>query len=336
MPAVAQAPEILQAKFREIVSPDLATAQAARQFIAAAVDEVLRKGSLYGPVAEFVFQRYALGPNEDPLFPLDLVGPGVAEQHVAYNVPATGYMPERVFESDFLRILTYKIGNSKDWPEDLVENGSWNIMPRVMELYRAGFVKKNNDDSVHLLLKAAKDRGLLAYDKNAGQGRLTARLLTLMDDAMEQNGMANFTATEPIRMTDVLLSPGAVRGMRDWTLADAPEQVRSQIWNAPDGTLQKLLNYNLHPVTELGYGREYQEWYLSAQNGLGGQLGPNDVEVVLGLNLTNRSNFVNPVRRELVTRMDETRLRSGWLGMYGKLEHGWGVLDNRDVILGSL
>ena len=63
----------------------------------------------------------------------------------------------------------------------------------------------------------------------------------------------------------------------------------------------------------------------------------DDVELVLGLDLTNRESvFINPIKKNITTFPEgEAFFRDGRGGVFGRGEWGWGVLDNRNTILGS-
>ena len=60
-----------------------------------------------------------------------------------------------------------------------------------------------------------------------------------------------------------------------------------------------------------------------------------DSEIVVGLDLRNTDSFVMPVRQEVQIFEDDTLHRQRRAGLYGWAEHGFAVLDNRRVLLGS-
>jgi hypothetical protein len=97
----------------------------------------------------------------------------------------------------------------------------------------------------------------------------------------------------------------------------------NQIFNQNMGTGQALD----------ALGQEYQNYFTGT---LSGSLQGSDVELVVGLDLTNRDSFVMPVRSELEVFEDDSMHRQRRAGVYGWEEHGFAVLDNRRVLLGSL
>ena len=60
-----------------------------------------------------------------------------------------------------------------------------------------------------------------------------------------------------------------------------------------------------------------------------------DLELVVGLDQSSNDSFVMPVRQQLEVFEDPTLHRQQRAGFYGWAEIGFGVLDNRRVILGS-
>jgi hypothetical protein len=333
--AFANPPEELKTLLRRTGDVDERVAIAAQVELAKSFEQPLRKGLLYGDVLGDIFEPLVLEFGASPEYPLDIVAPGVVKEHRAYTIPAHGRIPERCVEGDYIMIPTYDVGSSIDWPLKLARNSRWDIVGRCMELYEAGYVKKKNDDGFHTLLAAAADRNIVVYDGNAGVGRLTLRLITLMQQAMQRNAGGNITSLSRGRMTDLYLSIEALYDMRNWTVADIDEATRRQIITSDDGYVSSLFNVDLHEMIELGVGQEYQNYFLSS-SGLNGSLAPNDVELVLGLDLQRTDSFVNPIREEVQTFPDPMLHRQRRAGYYGWGEWGFGVADNRRVLLGSL
>lgn len=98
----------------------------------------------------------------------------------------------------------------------------------------------------------------------------------------------------------------------------------------------KLYGVILHAMTEFGVGQEYQ---LYLTNVLGASVTVNDgtdQEFVVGLDRTTNDSFVSPVRQELQVFDDAANLhRQQRAGFYGWMEHGFAVLDNRRLLLGT-
>jgi len=61
----------------------------------------------------------------------------------------------------------------------------------------------------------------------------------------------------------------------------------------------------------------------------------SDVELVVGLDQSKSDSFVMPVKAQLQVFEDPTLHRQQRAGYYGWAELGFGVLDNRRVVLGS-
>jgi hypothetical protein len=190
-----------------------------------------------------------------------------------------------------------------------------------------------NDDAWHVLLAAGVGRNIVVYDSDAGANQFTKRLISLMKTVMRRNGGGNSTSQNRGTLTDLYLSPEAIEDMRNWNVDQVDEVTRREIYTAADGTLNRVFGVNLHDLDELGVGMEYQLFYEDVLNGT---LPGGDSEIVVGLDLSKDDAFMMPVREEVSIFEDPTLHRQRRMGWYGFGEWGFGVLDNRRVILGSL
>lgn len=314
-------------------SANRAEALAGQRELAKALEMPLRQGILAGNIIDGIFQPYPMPAGAAPEFPLDILAPGTEKEFVAYTIPYHGRIPERTLEGDYIMVPTYEVGSSIDWPLRLAQRARWDIVGRAMEIFEASFVKKLNNDGWHTLLAAGADRGIVVYDANAGSGRLTLRLLSLMQQAMRRHAGGNTTSLRRGRLTDIYTSVEGLEDMRSWTLADIDEQTRREIFTAEDGFINRIYNINLHDLIEFGVDQEYQNYYL---NDLHATLASGDVELVVGLDLQRNDSFVMPITSEIEVFEDDNMHRQRRAGVYGWAEHGFAVLDNRRIILGSL
>lgn len=301
--------------------------------LAKALELPLRKGIMSGDILFDIYERITLANGASPEFPLDFLAPGTEKDFNAYTIPNHGTLPQRNIEGDYVMVPTYEVGNAIDWLLKYSRDARWDIVNRAMAVLMSGFTKKSNDDGWHTLLAAGLDRNIMVYDADANAGQFTKRLISLMQIVMRRNGGGNSTSTNRGKLTDVFVSPEAKEDMRNWGVDIADEFTRRDIFLAADGTLTRLFGVNLHDIDELGEGQEYQTYFTGA---LSGSLQGSDVELVVGLDLSNRDSFVSPVRSEVEIFEDDSMHRQRRTGLYGWMEQGFAVLDNRRVILGSL
>jgi len=335
--------EATEALLRQAGSKDVEQAMAAHQQVAAAIDIPLREVLLNGAVAEGIFYSDELPIGTSPEYPIDIIKPGDETQFLAYHVPSNGDLPERLAFGDFFQIRTFEVGNTQHWPLRILKTARFNIMKRYMELYEQGWIQKNNDDAFAVLLKAAKDRNLIVFDPVAGQGQFTIKLLTNLQQKMKRAGGGNSATPNRFKLTDLYMSPEGLAGMRSMTVAELPETIRNQIAATAKGYIDTLWGVTFHELEEFGPDGKYQKYYTDTLGGaliddqVAGHTAHDDVELVLGLDLTNRESvFINPVVSPVVTYPEgEAYFRKGMGGVWGKGEWGWGVLDNRNLILGS-
>jgi len=315
-------------------SPVYAEAMDAQLELAKALELPLRQGILSGDILDNIFEVIPLTQNTTDEFPLDLLSPGTEDEHVAYTIPNAGYIPQRNVEGDYVRIPTYDIGNAIDWNLKFARDARWDIVERATEVYNMGFVKKMNDDGWHCLLSAGYDRNIVVVDSDAAAGQFTKRLVSLMKVIMRRNGGGNSTSMNRGVLTDLYMSPEAMEDIRNWNVDQVDETTRRQIMIAAgDNALSNIFGVNLHALDELGEGQEYQLFY---DNELSGTLPGTDVELVVGLDLSNRRSFIMPMREEPQLFPDPVLHRQRRAGVYGWAELGFGVLDNRNCLLGSL
>ena len=310
------------------------TAMAAQREFAQALELPLRKGVLVGNILGNIFETINVEPGGSTEYPLDLLAPGTEGEHVAYTNPGHGRVPERAVESDYVMIPTYSIASSIDFLLRYAREARWDITARAMQVLETGFVKKMNDDGWHTLLAAGVDRNILVYDGDATAGMFSKRLVSLMQTVMRRNAGGNTASGNRGRLTDLYVSPEALEDVRNWGLDQVSDAVRTQIYNAGEGgaPITNIFGVNLRDLDELGEGQEYQSFF---EYGLGGSVESSDLELVVGLDQGANDSFVMPMKQQVSIHEDPTLHRQQRVGWYGFAELGFGVLDNRRIILGS-
>jgi hypothetical protein len=324
--------DLTAALMRRAGDNDPSVAYAAQQEVAKALSLPLRDAILPGDNSGGIYGTVVLERGANPEWPLDILNPGDEDDYTAYVIPGNGRIPERTIEGDYVTIPTFPIANSIDMLLRHVRDAQWNVMERAVQVMQAGFVKKMNDDGWRVILGAGVDRNILVYDADASAGQLTKRLISIMKTQMRRSGGGNSASLNRRRLTDLYLSPEALEDIRNWGLDQIDEITRREIYMAADGGITRVFSVNLHDMDELGVDQQYQNFYV---NQLSGTFPGSDVELVIGLDLQH-GNFVMPVRETLSVFPDPMLHRSQRVGYYGWLEGGWGCLDNRDVILGSI
>lgn len=322
------------ALLRKSGDADINMAAAAQREFAKALELPLRKGVLVGNILGNIFETITVEPGSTTEYPLDLVSPGLEGEHVAYTNPGHGRIPERSVEGDYVMIPTYSITSSVDYLLRYAREARWDIVGRAMQVMEAGFTKKMNDDGWHTILAAGVDRNILVYDGDATAGLFSKRLVSLMQTVMRRNSGGNSASVGRGRLTDMYVSPEALEDIRNWGLDQVDEVTRREIYTAtPDGApITRIFGVNLHDLDELGEGQEYQNFFV---NDLSGNVQTSDLELVVGLDQSTNDSFVMPVKEQLQVFEDPTLHRQQRAGYYGFAELGFGVLDNRRVILGS-
>lgn len=319
-------------------SNDYEIARSAQRELAKALTLPLRQGVMKGNIIAGIFEPIKFEPGAAVEFPLDWLTPGSEKDFIAYTIPTVGGLPSRHFQGDYVMVPTYDVGNAIEWNLKYARDARWDIVGRAMSVLEGGFVHKDNNDAMHTLLAAGVARNLVPYDDNATAGLFTKRLVALMKTIMRRNAGGNSTSMNQGKLTDLYMSPEGLEDIRSWDLSQIDDFTRREIFMAggkgPDGTspLTSIYGVALHDIDELGVGQEFQKYFL---NTLSGSFPTDKVELVIGLDLSNRDSFVNPIRGELEIFEDPTFHRQRKAGMYGWKESGWACLDGRRVLLGA-
>ena len=328
---------------RRTGSSNRAEALEAMHALAQALQTPLRSALLNGDILAGIFAPEMLDPGATAEYPLDFFLHGSNEDDfVAYVVPGEGRIPERAISGDVVTVTTYDIANAIDWSLKYSRAARWNIVARAMEVLEAGFVRKMNTDGWRTIISAGAGRtdylgaAPLVYDSAATAGQFTKRLVSLMKTSMQRLGGGNSASQGRARLTDLFISPEAIEDIRAWGSSDADDFTLREIFVASDdpntGPLASIYGVRLHPITELGVGQEFQDYYSIT---LADSMGASDEEIVIGLDLQQNDSFVMPVKEELTIFEDENLHRRRKVGFYAWQEQGFAVLDSRRVLLGS-
>lgn len=325
------------ALLRRTGSPNKAEALEAMHSLAQALQVPLRSALLDGDILGGIYASEILDPSATAEYQLDFYQTAQENDYVAYMVPSEGALPQRTITGDAVTISTYDVGNAIDWPLKYSTSARWNIVARAMEVLEAGFVKKMNTDGWRVIIAAGAGRtdysggAPLVYDSAATAGQFTKRLISLMKTTMTRLAGGNSSTVNRGRLTDLYMSPEALEDIREWDSDEVDDDTRNRIFNASDEVLSSIYGVNLHTLDELGVGQEFQTYFAT----LGVNMGTDDEEIVVGLDLSHGDSFVMPVKRELAIFEDDMLHRRQKAGFYGWQEHGFAALDGRRVLLGS-
>lgn len=332
--------EKVVAALQACASDDDVTRTKAQRAFAQELDKPLRKAVFDESNHAGIYAVDELAPGAQANYPLDFVKPGDEDNFIAYTIPKQGRIPERHVEGDELWVPTYRVGNSIDWDLSYMREARWDIVARAMEVYKAGFIRKDNSDAWRCIMSAAFDRGMIVSASGAApftgnttivspptEGAFVKELLSRAKTAMMRGAGGNGNAG---KLTDVYLSPEAMEDVRSWGTNQVDEYTRREILTAADGSIASIYGVRLHPMTEFGEGQEYQLFLTTT---LGATLPASTKEWAVGLDLSTNDSFVSPLREPLTTREDPALHRQQRMGVYGWKSSGFAILDNRRCLL---
>ena len=336
--------EVVQA-LQATAANDTDTRLAAQQAFAAELQTPIRQGVFDRDNLGGIYEKQVLAPGAQANYPLDFVNPGDEDDFIAFALPKQGRLPERHVEGDELWVPTFEIGNSIDWSLKYAKEARFDVIMRAIRVYEAGFVRKINSDGWRTLLTAADGRGTVVtanggapftgstLTPTAAGGQFTKELVSRMRTAMTRGAGGNGNSG---RLTDLYLSLEAMEDVRAWDVDEIDEFTRREIFVNREYGLASIYGVVLHEMTEFGEGQEY-EVFLTGTLARAHQTVASVTlrEFCIGLDLSTMDSFVQPIREELQTYEDPALYRERRAGIYGWMEHGFAVLDNRRVMLGE-
>jgi len=311
-------------------SDNKADSAQALDMLAVALTEPLRQAVLHGANLEPIFTPVPLAEGSAPEFSIDVLTPGQEDEHIAYTNPGNGRIPERHIEGDYVTIPTYGIASSVDWALKHARASRFDVMSRAMQILEAGFVRKLNTDGWHTVLSAGTDRNILVHDADANAGQFTKRLVSLAQTVMQRNAGGNHSSLNPGRLTDIFMSLEGIQDIRNWGVDQVDDFTRRDIFLAPNGNIVSIYGVSIHGMYEFGVDQEYQKYFT---NQLSGTMGASDNEVAVACDLSTNDSFMMPMTVPVSIFQDDALHRHQRAGFYGWAEVGFGVLDNRRVLM---
>lgn len=284
-----------------------------------------------------IFMRILLANGASPKFPLDFVAEGEQDDYTAFTMPKQGYVPQNHIEGDEIYVNTYRIANSIDWDLSYARDARWDVIEGALDVFRAGFTRRLNDDGWHVILAAALAAGEMVTYATATDGVFTKELVSKMKTRQYRRTLNG-------DLTDLYVSPEAFEDIRAWNATAAAgnisEMIMTDNYNSDSlsalNPVFRIFGVNIRQLRELGdtnvVTAPYQTYFVTT---LGGSLDGSNKELVIGLDLSKRDSFVMPVREEMQMFDDPSLHRQGRAGVYGWMEPGFAALDGRRVIAGS-
>lgn len=293
--------------------------------VAIPIKEAIFPGNLY---ADLVTMESWDARSDTPRYATDLITPGTEREFQAYKVPAHGQLPERTVEPEYIRVDTFNVGQSIDFPRDLLASGDFDAMARAMFIMQMGIQMQMNDDVWHALLAAAKGRGFIVGDTAAAAGVFTKRLLAKMQTKMKRATGSNANSVNAFSLKRAYMSPELREDIVDFDNTKLDEVTRREIILAKDGKIASLFGTEMHDILELGAesSSKYQDYYTGK---LAGTLNTDDTQLLIGVDTARKSQFVMPVVKQPVVEYDLTLARRNKTGMFCWLRYGVAILDDR-------
>lgn len=302
--------------------------------VAVPIKEAIFPDDLY---SELVTMENWDARKDAPRYSTDLIAPGREKEFKSYKVPAHGELPERTVEPEYIRVDTFDVGTSIDFPRDLLASGDYDVMARAIYIMTEGLKMKMNDDVWHAALAAALGRGFIVEDTAAAVTTLTKRLLAKIQTKAKRSTGSSANGSSGFNVDRVYMSPELREQIIDFDNTKLDEVTRREVIMSKDGKIASLFGTELRSLNELGADDNsiYQDYWTDVLGGTLGTTGHSDTELLVGVDSSRKSQFVMPMVKKPVVEQDQGMARRNKTGLYVWLKYGVAVLDNRMFVPAS-
>lgn len=360
-------PQVLdfREKFRATASLDSQLSSHAREALAQAMAEPIRKTLDRASTVRNIYTVYNLPPGAESRFPLDLLFDEGAKTLRTWVQPMLGGMPQNfVSGMEELFVPTFDIAASVEWRLRYAREARIDIVARAVHKMVQSLVRKEEDNGWTVLLHAIAANtgavgtgGIVNQDSSihlslqALNAAIVAfqRLNTAVDGGTPANGSYN--------PTDIYLSYENMSDVRGWTY---------QALNQYDGTTSNVTNTTLddttkreifagaglpsvwglvfHPMAEFGlsksFNTKFDAKYTSASVITSTTFATatrdysasaDNLCILLNLSAEARPNFIMPVKMPITTFDDPVAIREGKQQVRAIMEEGWALSDDRYI-----
>ncbi len=327
----------------ETASPDTSKRSDAMNRLISQVESPIRMGFFQGDTVGSIYTREDLDPSAQAIYGLDFVGPSGEDQYLAYFIPDQGYIPERRVISGEITVDTFEIGNSIDWDLKFARTARWNIVARALEVFRKGFTMKVNDEGWRNIIGAGLNR--LDDQIVASGNAFSLGQISLMQLRMERG--VDFSEAF---LTDLYVSPEVARDIRNFAVDTSIDFLsRHDIFFNPtdigrgtgdDQVIATIYGTRIHKNNRFGIGKTYNTTFNTLNNlrttAYTFALASDEFITGLDLSADGKQAFMMPVRRDLAMFEDQNLNRRRKAGVYGEMELGFAVMDNRRILHGTI
>lgn len=349
----------LKNRFRETANLDSPNNDTVRREFAAAIRVPILQEVRMQSVMRGIFAEENLEPGAQASYPVadDFEVP-------VWVLPRLGAHAHNFIEGvgEEVYVPTFSINFSEEWLLRYARESRVDIPVRAAKNAARAVAEYEEESGWRVLFPAATS----AF---AGQGLLTARPAPIVEIAAAATG-AGYLSKELINkmilemrrngrtLTDLFISPEDAADIREWTATDVSEDIRTQIFRAA-GMDAGFWGVRFHIIDHLGARGKFNINDSTAEHGPFRADGsdnfndyhldnPNIVDAngivatlgetqVWGFDMTTNDSFVMPIKNPMtVYPAGNELLRHQKDGFFGWEEIGFGVLDNRSLVMGVI
>lgn len=275
-----------------------------------------------------IFTQIHLPPGVNAKFPIDFY---IKEDYYeAFIIPKKGALPSISSDNDNVYVPTYKIANYISIDTDYLQDRRKDVIRRSLNVFLKGFAKIIRRDKMRILMFGAyKNNPVPLSNLNklvqdfALRGRtlthivVSRRAMEIMSKESQAGSLARYPKLSEINDSTIPVLTGLNETYGIKILVE-------------DGLSDYYYNTLLSPKRLKWYQKIWQ--YIIKKFGYIKE----DKEIILGLDLSKKTDFVQPVRHNLHISNDPHLLKQSKVGIYGYFEHGVGVLNKEGLGLAYL
>jgi hypothetical protein len=328
---------------------------AAQEAFAAAVGPVIGEVLMQVGTASMIFEDYAYGEDESPIFPLDfLYGEGANAVTVWSASKPGGLASNWVESSGEVRFMPYTLDSAVNFDKKYARKTfAFNVLSKAIERMVNEVLIKQERQAWATLLRAVgeartngADHIIAATTANRLQLDDFNRLITLAKRINQSYANGTPSSVYSKGVTDLFMSfemMQEIRGMAYQPMSTLtvpaggsntpgialPENMREEIYK--NAGASSIYGIGVNELAELGIGQKYNILYN--QYAPGGTFTVASDEIIVGLDLT-KGAFIRAVETNSdstfsVQSDDQFAVRSEKVGFFGSLKESRVVLDGR-------
>lgn len=218
----------------------------------------------------------------------------------AWMLPKWGQHPINVVETEEVTVTTFQVVGDVTYKMRDAEQARISVAERAMQRLKDSIVSYEETAGWAVIKAAVQNDKTVSLSGNVG-----------LTKAVANDAFRLMEADRGYKVTDIFLNPRALSDFRSWKATDIDPQTQREYYQA-GGDIGNLWGANIHLLYELA---ETEAYFIDAS--------PNKLGYM-------------PIRKEFETYDDPTAIKSFNIGVFGREEIGFVVMDANAIVKATL